>query len=1199
MDHPACILLVDDDTNLRFASSRLLRDAGYKVLDASTGGDGLQLACEQKPDLILLDVVLPDMDGLEVLRRIKADADLAHSHVVMLSDFRTGSDDQTSALEAGADAYLPRPISNRQFLTRVQSVLQLKQVEDVLREQAHQLGERVKELNCLYGISQLREQPDASLEEILQGTVELIPPAWQYPDIACARIILEEQEFKTSNFRETAWKQACELVVWGHPAGSVEVRYLEEPPEGDEWEYLPEERKLLNAIAERLGKIVERVRMEKALQHSEQELRIRNQINSIFLTYPDEEMYVEVLKLILGIMRSEYGTFGYFDEHGSFVAPALTRQIYWEQCNIPEKEIIFQKGTFGGIWGRAIEERRTLIANQGPFRMPQGHVPIKNSMVTPIIFHDQVISAIHVANKPLGYDKEDRAMVEMIAAKIAPVLYARLERDRRDRERKEAEEALRESEEKYRDLVENLNDVIYALDEHGSMVYISPAVESFLGFSPSEVIGRPYAELVFSEDLGRLGENLRRILAGHPLGPDEYRLVTKSGQIRWMRISSRPILARDRVVGVQGVLADITERKQAEQALHESQAQWRSLTENSPDNIVTLDPDLKIQYLNYASPGLTKEELLGTPLYTLVSEERQDEIKEILENVLKTGEPAHYETEYSTPDADTIHYESRVTPRIVHDRVVGLTLSARDITERKWAEEKLQWELAVDAALTTLYKPLISPHSSLEEIASTVLDQARSLTGSAHGYVSAIDPVTGDSVGYTLTEMLKGECKVSGEERRTVFPRSSDGHYAGLWGHSLNTSEAFYTNSAERHPASRGLPEAHIPLQQFLSVPVMLGEKLVGQIALANPGRDYTERDLEAIRHMGEFYALAIQRKRGEEALRESEEKYRDLVENVNDVIYELNADGMVTYVSPAVESLLGYCVSEVMGRHFGEFVLPDDGVDPRENSQKLVSGRPLGSNVYRALTKAGGIRWIRVSSQPRVVNSQVAGVRGVFTDVTDQVEAEQRLKAAVAEKETLLKEIHHRVKNNLQLISAMLALQARATGDERVTMAFEESQHRILSMAGIHEQLYRSRDLSQVDMATYIRDLTDELQHSYGRPTITIKAEAVDVRLDIDRAIPCGLIVNELVSNALKHAFPIDGQQAGEVWVTMRLLPAEEGEIELTVSDNGVGLRSPVDLEHTGTLGLTMVTLLSRQLGGMLEVDRNNGTTFRIRFSA
>jgi PAS domain S-box-containing protein len=176
--------------------------------------------------------------------------------------------------------------------------------------------------------------------------------------------------------------------------------------------------------------ITERKKAEEAQRKSERELSIRNEINSIFLTYPDEEMYAEILKVILKVMESEYGTFGYFDNHGSFVAPAVTRKIYWEKCNVPEKEIIFQKGTFGGIWGKAIKERKTLISNEGPFKVPEGHIPIVNTMVTPIIFRDEVISAIHIANNPDGYDEEDRTMLRTIADNIAPVLYARLQRDK-------------------------------------------------------------------------------------------------------------------------------------------------------------------------------------------------------------------------------------------------------------------------------------------------------------------------------------------------------------------------------------------------------------------------------------------------------------------------------------------------------------------------------------------------------------------------------------------------------------------------------------------------------------------------------------------------------------------------------------------------------------------------------------------------
>lgn len=208
----------------------------------------------------------------------------------------------------------------------------------------------------------------------------------------------------------------------------------------------------------------------------------------------------------------------------------------------------------------------------------------------------------------------------------------------------------------------------------------------------------------------------------------------------------------------------------------------------------------------------------------------------------------------------------------------------------------------------------------------------------------------------------------------------------------------------------------------------------------------------------------------------------------------------------------------------------------------------------------------------------------------------EQELVESLNEKKLLLQEIHHRVKNNLMVISSLLNLQADAIEDAQARTAFEESQSRVQAMARIHEQLYQSENLAQIDMNLYIRALGSSLRHSYGAYSINLKIEVADVFLSINTAIPCGLIVNELISNALKYAFPT--QPSGQIWITLG--PTTQGRLRLVVSDNGVGLPSNVDPQKTQTLGLQLVRLLALQLEGTFRAEQSRngrGTIFTVTF--
>jgi two-component sensor histidine kinase len=208
----------------------------------------------------------------------------------------------------------------------------------------------------------------------------------------------------------------------------------------------------------------------------------------------------------------------------------------------------------------------------------------------------------------------------------------------------------------------------------------------------------------------------------------------------------------------------------------------------------------------------------------------------------------------------------------------------------------------------------------------------------------------------------------------------------------------------------------------------------------------------------------------------------------------------------------------------------------------------------------------------------------------------EEKIKASLKEKEVLLKEIHHRVKNNLQIVSSLLDLQSMNVKDKDYVDMLKDSQNRIRTMALIHEKLYQSEDLAMINLSEYIKNLTLYLHRSYAANSsgVEVNIDVDDVFLNIDAAIPIGLIINELVSNSYKHAFP-NGKK-GEIFVKFH--KNGNGEYLLEVGDNGVGIPDSFSLENATSLGLQLVNILAKENGRSIDVDRNNGTKFSIAFS-
>ncbi len=344
----------------------------------------------------------------------------------------------------------------------------------------------------------------------------------------------------------------------------------------------------------------------------------------------------------------------------------------------------------------------------------------------------------------------------------------------------------------------------------------------------------------------------------------------------------------------------------------------------------------------------------------------------------------------------------------------------------------------------------------------------------------------------------------------------------------------------------------------------------------------------------GSFFDIS-ERKKAEKALHESEEKYRAIFESFFDVYFRTDREGIVTLISPSVQTQAGWEPEEVIGNPVTDFYR-----DPQERdvfNEKLKEKGLINDYELQLLAKNG--RVIDVSMSAKIVlgiDGSSIGVDGVLRDITDRKEAEAQVKASLQEKEVLLQEIHHRVKNNMQIISSLLNLQSLQIEDQSVKDMFQMSQDRIRSMALIHEKLYQSKDLASINFAQYIRSLTVHLMHTYNAKVkhVHLKTQVDNVFLDISKAIPCGLIINELVSNSLKHAFP--GEKQGEILV--KLHSNNNGKVMLEVSDTGVGFPDDLNFRRPDSLGLQLVNDLANQLGGILEFDRTKGTAVKIAFN-
>ncbi len=333
-----------------------------------------------------------------------------------------------------------------------------------------------------------------------------------------------------------------------------------------------------------------------------------------------------------------------------------------------------------------------------------------------------------------------------------------------------------------------------------------------------------------------------------------------------------------------------------------------------------------------------------------------------------------------------------------------------------------------------------------------------------------------------------------------------------------------------------------------------------------------------------------------EKSLRKSEEKYRTLFEEDPNYTMLLGTDGTILDVNESSAKLIGIPKKDLIGKNYS--ILRDGKQNEFElqvdNINSLLHGKSVEPFEFKFINNDGNINWIRVHLKPVIDNGTIIYIIAIGIDITEHKKSEKAIKSSLNDKNILLQEIHHRVKNNMQIISSLLNLQTKYVDDEEAINVLKESQNRVRSMAIIHENLYKSEDLMHINCVDYIESLVLNLFYAYNIEKTQIKPvlNIDDISLNIETAVPCGLIISELISNSLKYAFP--NKMDGEIVISLK---SGKEYYQLCISDNGIGLPEDINFTNIKTLGLLLVNSLAEQIDGKVTIHRENGTQYNIIF--
>ena len=799
-------------------------------------------------------------------------------------------------------------------------------------------------------------------------------------------------------------------------------------------------------------------------------------------------------------------------------------------------------------------------------------------------------------------------------------------------DRKLVEEALRESEEHLRLITDNIPGLVAYVDSNMTYRFANAGYERWFGLKREDIVGKQVKDLLDKEAHKRSLPFIKRALGGEEV-EFEGKLQLPHGSVKYFMNHMVPHqTAGAQVEGYFVLVSDITEIKKADEALQDSEERYRRISENTSDYsyslVVAADGTITVDWIGGAFENITgyaKDFMSDIKKWLkVIHPDDMPAIKEATNQVLR-HQPAVFEYRIRTKSGEErwLQDSSRGVWDDKQQRVVSIISAVRDITERKQAELALSRELAVTRALAELSNALIKSDSTIEDISNLVLEFAQALTNSDHGFVSSIDLVNRDNVGHTLTQMMP-DCAVTGKDQRIAFPIGPDGKYPSLWGHALNNGKPFYTNSPRKHPKANGLPDGHVPLDNYLSVPAIAHGEIVGQISLANTPGGYTDTHMVNVKRLADLFAIAVQRKTAEN----ERVRLEAAIEQSSEAIMLLDLENKLKYVNPAFEMMTGYSRSEVIGRY--PYLL-DSGLHERDfflemsdtvKNGKSWSGRMTNRRKDNTLFEAD------VTVSPvRDISGNITNFVSVMRDVTKEIalEAQLRQSQKLEAIGSLSGGIAHDFNNLLTAIMANTELlRGRLEQDslEPITDEILKISHRAASTV---QQLLAFSTKQELELE--VRDLAEIIRSS---ESILVPLIREDIEIVTDIAPQLDLVrvnssqIEQVLMNLVLNArdaitdggrITIGAQNTHFDKKAAQTHPSLDpgSYVSLWVRDTGAGIPQ----EHLesifnpffttkepgkGTgLGLATVYGIIQQSGGVIMVDSELGigTTFTIYLPA